>query len=154
MNERERLRAAIVEAVGAVRRGSEDDALVRLNRLGAASNDAARASVSELARANVDMVRGLAGEPADADVMIVLDGADVDEFEPAQRAATRVLLAVANGRPQDADTQLDIVEQAGDRTELGQVFLHTLCWTLDLMDSCEASGGSVPPWLRPAVSGG
>jgi hypothetical protein len=161
MNDQELLRATIAGAVSAVRRGSEDDALVLLGKLGASSTAAARESVCELASANVDMLLGLAGRPAGEDVMVTLDGEDadgksvsIDEFEPAQRAATRVMLALANGHPEDAQAQLDVVSEAGDPMELGQVFVHTLCWTLELLDNCEASGHSVPPWLRPVLAGG
>ncbi|HWC78480.1 MAG TPA: hypothetical protein VG756_00820 [Pseudonocardiaceae bacterium] len=160
-DDRELLRATIAGAVGAVRRGSEDDALVLLGRLGAASDEATRDSVCELAGANVDMLLGLAGQPRGEDVMVTLDGEDadgktvsIDEFEPAQRAATRVMLALANGHPEDASAQLDIVAISGDPMELGQVFVHTLCWTLELLDSCAAGGHDVPSWLRPVLASG
>lgn len=160
MTDRELLRDTIASAVRAVRTGSEDDALMLLRRLAAASDDAARDSVCELARANVAMLLDLAGGKAE-DMVVTLDGEDaegnrvtIDDFEPAQRAATRVMLALANDHPADAQAQLDIVARTGDPLELGQVFVHTLCWTLELLDNVEVNGAAVPAWLRPVLTGG
>lgn len=160
MTDRELLRTTIAGAVRAVRRGSEDEAMVLLRGLSASSDDAARESVCELALANVDMLLELAGVRR-ADMIVTLDEVDVegnkvtiDEFEPAQRVATRVMLALANGHPEDAEAHLDIVAGAGDPLELGQVFVHTLCWTLELLDNAETTGAAVPAWLRPVLTGG
>jgi len=158
MTDRELLRATIAGAVRAVRQGSEDDALLLLGRLASISDGAARESVCELAMANVHMLVDLAGGKDDG-MLVTLDGVDaegnqvaIDEFEPAQRVATRVLLALANDRPRDAEAQLDIVVATGDPLELGQVFVHTLCWTLELLDNAATTGVEVPDWLRPVLA--
>jgi hypothetical protein len=161
MNERELLRIAIAGAVGAVRRGDEDDALVRFGRLAGSSGLALRDSVLELAGANVEMLLTLTEHEADDDDLLVTladedaEGlpASIDDTEPAQRATARVLLALANGHEDDAETQLDIVDAAPDPEETGRVFAHTMSWTLELLDVCVDNGQPVPPWLRPVLSG-
>jgi hypothetical protein len=160
MNERELLRIAIAGAVGAVRRGDEDDALVRFGRLAASTGLTLRDSVLELAEANVEMLLTLTDHESDDDLLVTLADEDVegvptsiDETEPAQRATARVLLALANGHQDDAETQLDIVDAAPDPEETGRVFAHTMSWTLELLDVCVDTGQPVPPWLRPVLSG-
>lgn len=159
MNDREALRSIIAGALSAVRRGSEEDALVLLGKLGTTSGQTARDSVHELATANVEMLFGLVGRPVDAEIMVTLDAEDldgepvsIDDLEPSQRAATRVMLSYANDRPEDAQAHLDIVEASGGAMELGHVFVHTLCWTLELLETCEDSGAAVPGWLKPALA--
>lgn len=159
MNQRELLRTAIAGAVGAVRRGDEDDALVRFGRLAGASGLTLRDSVLELAEANVEMLMTLVDQEADRDALVVLadedtDGqpASIDDAEPAQRATTRVLLALANGHQEDAELQLDIVEAAPDPNETGHVLAHTMSWTLELLDMCTDAGRPVPGWLRPVLT--
>ena len=162
MNERDVLRSAIAGAVGAVRRGDEEDALVRFGRLAGSSGLSLRDSVLELAGANVEMLLTLTGHDADdEDLLVTLADEDssgepttIDETEPAQRATARVLLALANGHQEDAQAQLDIVEAAPDPEETGHVFAHTMSWTLELIDLCADTGQPLPPWLRPALSGG
>lgn len=159
MNQRELLRTAIAGAVGAVRRGDEDDALVRFGRLAGTSGLTLRDSVLELAGANVEMLMTLVDQEADQDALVVLadedtDGqpASIDDAEPAQRATTRVLLALANGHQDDAELQLDIVEAAPDPNETGHVLAHTMSWTLELLDMCTDAGRPVPGWLRPVLT--
>jgi hypothetical protein len=158
MNHRELLRSAIAGAVGAVRRGDEDDAFVRFGRLGGSSGLTLRDSVLELAGANVEMLMTLVDGDPDDDALVVLadedtDGepASIDDAAPAQRATTRVLLALANGHQEDAELQLDIVA-AADPDEMGQVFAHTMSWTLELLDRCTDAGRAVPGWLRPVLT--
>jgi hypothetical protein len=144
-----------------VRRGEADDALVRFGRLAGTSGVTLRDSVLELAGANVEMLVTLAGgEPAE-NLLIRLGDDDaetrtttIDDVEPAQRATARVLLALANGHQEDAETQLDIVASAPDPDETGQVFAHTMSWTLELLQVCADAGRPVPRWLRPVLSGG
>lgn len=159
MNERELLRTALAGAVSAVRRGDEDDALVRFGRLAGTSGVTLRDSVLELAGANVEMLLTLTGHEADDDPLVVLAGEDtegepasIDDTEPAQRATTRVLLALANGHQEDAELQLDIVAAASDPDETGHVLAHTMSWTLELLDMCADTGQPVPGWLRPVLA--
>jgi hypothetical protein len=160
MDERDMLRTAIAGAVGAVRRGDEDDALVRFGRLAGRSGLMLRESVLELAGANVQMLFSLAGREPDETLLFTLTDEEhdtettIDEAEPAQRASARVLLALANGHQEDAEAQLDIVASAGDPDETGHVFAHTMSWTLELLDACVDTGQPVPPWLRPVLTGG
>lgn len=165
MDEREMLRKAIAGAVGAVRRGDEDDALVRFGRLAGRSGLTLRDSVLELAEANVEMLFSLAGREPDESLLFTLSDGDaeaeaeaethtIDDAEPAQRATARVLLALANGHQEDAEAQLDIVAEAGDSDETGHVFAHTMSWTLELIDACVDTGRPLPPWLRPVLTGG
>lgn len=159
MNERELLRTVLAGAVGAVRRGDEDDALVRFGRLAGTSGVTLRDSVLELAGANVEMLLTLTGHEADDDPLVVLAGEDtdgepasIDDTEPAQRATTRVLLALANGHQADAELQLDIVAAASDPDETSHVLAHTMSWTLELLDTCVDTGHPVPGWLRPVLA--
>lgn len=160
MDDRERLRSTIAGAVGAVRRGDDNDALVQFGRLAGASGLTVRDSVWELAGANVEMLLTLTGHVDDGDLLVTLCSEDadgdyvpIDEFEPPQRATARILLALANGHPGDARTQLDIVADAPDPGATGEVFACTLAWTLELLDLCEGSGRPVPPWLEPVLAG-
>jgi hypothetical protein len=157
MVERDGLRAAIVRALGAMRRGDEDDALTVFTNLAASEGSPVRDSVLELGAANVAMLRTLTGydEADDEPVFAFADETSteerglIDEIPPAQRSTARVLLALANGYPADAEIQLDIVEQAPEAGVIGQVFAYMLGWTLELLDLCEATGQQVPRWLRP-----
>lgn len=159
MDDRELLRTAIAGAVGAVRRGDEDDALVRFGRLAGTTGLTLRDSVLELAGANVEMLLTLTGHDRDDDPLVVLAGEDtegvpasIDDIEPAQRATARVLLALANGHEEDAELQLDIVEAAPDPNQSGHVLAHTMSWTLELLDMCADTGSPVPGWLRPVLA--
>lgn len=158
-DDRTLLRTVLAGAVSAVRRGDEDDALVRFGRLAGSSGVTLRDSVLELAGANVEMLLTLTGHDGDDDPLVVLAGEDtdgqpasIDDTEPAQRASTRVLLALANGHQDDAELQLDIVEGASDPDETGQVLAHTMSWTLELLDMCADTGHPVPGWLRPVLA--
>ena len=158
-DDRTLLRTVLAGAVSAVRRGDEDDALVRFGRLAGASGVTLRDSVLELAGANVEMLLTLTGHDGDDDPLVVLAGEDtdgqpasIDDTEPAQRASTRVLLALANGHQDDAELQLDIVAGASDPDETGQVLAHTMSWTLELLDMCADTGHPVPGWLRPVLA--
>jgi ATP phosphoribosyltransferase regulatory subunit HisZ len=159
MDQRELLRTAIAGAVGAVRRGDEDDALVRFGRLAGSTGLTLRDSVLELAEANVEMLMALVDEDTGPEPLVVLaeedadgEAASIDETEPAQRATTRVLLALANGHHEDAEMQLDIVAAAPDPNETGHVLAHTMSWTLELLDMCTDAGRPVPGWLRPVLT--
>lgn len=158
MTDRQLLRAVIVGAVAALRRGDDDGASERFGRLADGGGLALRDSVLELAGANVEMLHSLIGAGADDDLLLTLGDGDgegmpgfIDDVEPAQRASARVLLALANGHRDDAETQLDIVASAADPDETGHVFAHTASWTLELLEACADNGRPVPPWLRPVL---
>lgn len=158
MTDRELLRAAIAGAVGAVRRGDGESALERFGRLAGDSGLTLRDSVLELAGANVEMLHTLAGPDPEQDLLVTLADGDgdglansIDETEPAQRASARVLLALVGGHREDAETLLDIVAAAPDPDETGQVFAHTVSWTLELLEVCADNDRPVPSWLRPVL---
>jgi hypothetical protein len=159
MTDRHALRTEIARAVATVRGGDQEHAVNRLARLTEAEEPVMRESVLELVNANVEMLHASVAGIATDTVEFAVDGQDddgqpvpIDEFEPSQRAATRIMLAVANDRPDDADLQLDIVAASAGPSELGLVFVHTLCWTLELLDICEEIGYDIPDWLRPLAA--
>lgn len=159
MSDRQDLRSVIGAALEAAQDGDEDRTLRQLGRLVGMSDDPLRTAILELARANADMLLALTGD-TDPDLVLGLelvsdDGATVpiDDLEPALRASIRIVLSLANGRPADATTQLDLVTAAGDPAELGLVVVHTLMWTLQLLDACENLGTSAPSWLREVMAG-
>jgi hypothetical protein len=159
MTDQAALRTEIAHAVAAVRGGEQDDAVSRLARLTEAADQVMRTSVLELVGANVEMLHTAVDGTTDIAVQFAVDGEDedgeqvpIDDFEPAQRAATRIMLALANGHPDDAEIQLDIVAAVPGSTEMGLVFVHTLCWTLELIDVCQEVGYDLPDWLRPVVA--
>ncbi|MDT7724553.1 MAG: hypothetical protein QOI21_1129 [Actinomycetota bacterium] len=159
MTDREALRSEIAVAVATVRTGDQEIAVTRLARLTEAEEPVMRESVLELVGANVEMLHASVAGVATDVVEFAVDGQDddgqpvpIDDFEPSQRAATRIMLALANDRPDDAEMQLDIVAAAEGRSELGLVFVHTLCWTLELLDICEEIGYDIPDWLRPLAA--
>ncbi len=160
MKDRDYMRSAIAGAIGALRRGDEDYALVLFGRLAGSAGLPVRQGVLELADANVTMLKTLTGHKSEDDLIFTVDddgptedGASIDDADPAQRSTARILLALANGYPQDADMHLDIVAAAPDRNATGQVFAYMMGWTLELLDLCEDSGHPVPGWLRPVLAG-
>jgi hypothetical protein len=159
MRDRQLLRGAIAEALGAVRRGDEDGALAMFDRLAGSSWNRLRDTILELAEANFDMLLTMTNSRKDDDLVISLSDEEgelrsVDDLEPAQRTATRVLLALAAGHPEDAKTQLEIAADAEDPDVAGQVLAHTVSWTLEMVDSCESTGKDVPKWLTPVLLAG
>jgi hypothetical protein len=159
MTDRQALRNEIARAVATVRGGDQEHAVTRLARLTEAEEPVMRESVLELVAANVEMLHASVADVATDEVEFAVDGQDddgqpvpIDEFEPSQRAATRIMLALANDRPDDAELQLDIVAASAGPSELGLVFVHTLCWTLELLDICEEVGYDIPSWLRPLAA--
>lgn len=156
MRDQDDLRALIADVLDAMRRGDEELTRDRLNRLAEAGLPQLRAANWELASANAGMLRALA-DPLHEDVPVTLelcgadgDAIDIDESDPALRAALRTLLALANHHPADAQLQLDIVA-AQEVDEMALTFLHTAGWTLRLLDllvPVQRTGGAVPGWLR------
>ncbi|MFD8494513.1 hypothetical protein [Amycolatopsis sp. NPDC059657] len=155
----EQLRAMLVGAVAAARRGADQEAVLLCDCLTTGSEQLAREGIRQLAVANVEMLRSLVELPSDGMPLFVIDGEDVDggrisidEFEPAQRAATRVMLAYAHDRPADADLQLDVVASVPGPAEMRLVFVHVLCWTLELLDICGERNQPIPGWLRAVAA--
>jgi hypothetical protein len=158
MKDQDYMRSAIAGAIGALRRGDEDYALVLFGRLAGSAGLPVRQGVLELADANVTMLRSLTGHQPNDDLIFTIDddgptdAGSIDDADPAQRSTARILLALANGYPDDADLHLDIVAAAPDRNATGQVFAYMMGWTLELLDLCEDSGHPVPGWLRPVLA--
>jgi hypothetical protein len=159
MNDRTALQAEIAHTVAAVRGGEQEHAVARLSRLTDAADQVMRESVLELVGANVEMLHSAVDGAENLAVRFAVAGENdeelpvsIDEFEPAQRAATRIMLALASNRREDADIQLDIVGAAPGSSEMGLVFVHTLCWTIELLDVCQEVGSEIPVWLRPVLA--
>jgi len=158
MNDRDYMRSVIAGAICALRRGDEQQALVLFGKLAGAAGLPVRHGVLELAEANVSMLRTLTGHrPGDDLVFTVADDTpgigSIDDADPAQRTTARIVLALANGCPDDAEVQLDITADAPDPSSTGQVFAHMMGWTLELLDLCESEDHPVPGWLEPVVTG-
>lgn len=153
---KQQLRGAIAEALCAVRRGDEQQALYMFDRLAGASWPTLRDTVLELADANFEMLLTVSGNHRDDGLVVTLatdDGiGSVDELEPPQRTATRILLAMAADHPDDASAQLDIAAEADDPEAVGHVLAHTVSWTLDLVTTCQDTGNPVPCWLEPVLT--
>jgi hypothetical protein len=127
------------------------------DRLAGASWTTLRATVLELADANFEMLLTMTDSSRDDDLTISLSDEDgetrsIDDLDPPQRTATRVLLAVAAGHPEDARAQLEIAAGADDPEVAGQVLAHTVSWTLEMVDGCESAGRPVPGWLAPVLT--
>lgn len=141
----------------AVRRGDEDDALVMFEQLAGSSWQTLQDTVLELADANLDMLLTMTGSRRDDDLVITLADEDgntrsIDDLDPTQRTATRVLLALAASRPEDARAQLDIAATAEDPDVPGKILAHTVSWTMEMIETCETAGRPVPKWLRPVLA--
>ncbi len=153
------MRGAIAEALGAVRRGDEDGALAMFDRLAGSSWNTLRDTILELAEASFEMLLTMTDSCRDDDLIISLSDEEgelrsVDDLAPAQRTATRVLLALAAGHEDDARAQLEIAADADEPEVAGHVLAHTVSWTLEMVDSCDASGKDIPNWLTPVLLGG
>jgi hypothetical protein len=157
MKDRQGLRGAIAEALSAVRRGDEGEALDKFARLAGTTWHTLRDTVLELAEANFEMLLTVTGSRRDDDLVITLaddegDPKSIDDLEPSQRTATRILLALAAGRPDDARAQWEIATSSEDPEVPGQVLAHTVSWTMEMIETCEATAQPVPRWLRPVLT--
>lgn len=157
MRDRQTLRGAIAEALLAVRRGDENEALAMFEQLAGSSWQTLRDTVLELADANFQMLLTMTSSRRRDELVISLADEDgtsrsIDELDPTQRTATRILLAVAAGRPEDARTQLEIAARSADPEVSAHVLAHTVAWTLEMIETCEGAGRPVPRWLRPVLA--
>jgi hypothetical protein len=154
----ERRRTELVAAIGALRRGDDDVAVDLFGRLAQRPGRALRDSVLDLAEADTEMLHGMIEPGPGEDLLDVLVGTEgiagppVDELDPAQRSALRVLLACAAGHREDAEAQLDVVERTAGPEGPGHLLAHQLGRTLKLLTACTRAGRPVPAWLRPVAA--
>jgi hypothetical protein len=150
-------RTAIVEAIGALRRGEDDDAVELCALLAGSSGRALRDSVLDLAEADTEMLRGMIDPGPGEDLLDVLVGSEgpagpsVDELEPERRTSLRVLLACVAGHREDAEAQLSVAAD-GDPAATGPLLVHALGRTMKLLSACVRAGRPVPDWLRPVLA--
>ncbi|MDQ3579600.1 MAG: hypothetical protein M3443_18795 [Actinomycetota bacterium] len=111
------------------------------------------AVLRELVEATVSMMSCSAGA-FDADRAYVLDlrdesglPVDVDHLDPPVRALVRALLAESNGRPRDADYQLELAMRDDPRFDPLDVLALALLWTVGSMEWCEEHDAPTPGWL-------
>src|SRR5712671_6137500 len=101
MKDQDYMRSAIAGAIGALRRGDEDYALVLFGRLAGSAGLPVRQGVLELADANVTMLRTLTGHRPEDDLIFTVDddgpiapgdeAGSIDDADPAQRSTARIL---------------------------------------------------------------
>ncbi|SFO91884.1 hypothetical protein SAMN05421810_101393 [Amycolatopsis arida] len=80
-----------------------------------------------------------AAAPVRPEHVFVLDITDehehevgIDEVRPPLRAMLRAVLALLNGRPEDADYHVDLVAEDRDPVAQLEAVVHTLRWTASL----------------------
>ncbi|ONI82820.1 hypothetical protein ALI144C_17250 [Actinosynnema sp. ALI-1.44] len=149
-------RAGARELVTVARQGDTTGVFDVLRKL-TGSDDIAGADtrlvVGQLVSASAQMMLLRVGaQPQDVTYAVDLRDDDefavpIDELEPPLRATVRALLAQLNGRPDEADFQLDLAlcEQTVPTTL--DVVVHSLLWTIGLLEWCEAEAQSPPEWL-------
>ncbi|MGX7828065.1 hypothetical protein ACTG9Q_23545 [Actinokineospora sp. 24-640] len=105
----------------------------------------------ELVSATAAMLLHRGGDRADHSYLLDLHDADgrpvpVDSLNPPVRALVRAVLADINGRPADADAQLDLSvrNNGGDPVS---VLVLALLWTVGSLEWCEAHHAPAPAWL-------
>jgi hypothetical protein len=151
-----RARAGARELVHVARDGNTEgvfDSLRRLTeRQGIVGSDT-RMIVGQLVSASAEMMLMRAGSAAD-DVTYAVDLRDDDEFkvpidelEPSLRATVRALLAELNGLPDEADFQLELALREQSVPTTLDVVVHSLLWTIGLLEWCEAEDKPAPEWL-------
>jgi hypothetical protein len=113
----------------------------------------ARLIVGQLVAAAAQMMLLRVGTPP-TDVTYAVDLRDDDEFmvpidelTPPLRAAVRALLAELNGQPEDAAFQLDLALCQQTVSTTLDVVVHTLLWTIGLLEWCATEGRPAPEWL-------
>lgn len=155
---RDRARAGARELVHVAREGDTSGVFEALRRLtegqGIVGSDT-RMIVGQLVSASAEMMLLRVGAPPE-DVIYALDLRDdeefsvpIDELEPPLRATVRALLAELNGRPEEADFQLDLALRDQTVPTTLDVVVHSLLWTIGLLEWCEAEQQPAPEWLTP-----
>ncbi|MEV4318989.1 hypothetical protein [Actinocrispum sp. NPDC049592] len=147
-----RAQAGARELVQVAREGDTQAVFEVLRRLTEDAVDA-REIVGQLVAASAQMMLLRVGKAPD-DVTYVVDLRDDDEFAvpideltPPLRATVRALLAELNGRPDEAEFQLELAlcEQTVHTTL--DVVVHCLLWTIGLLEWCEDQQRPAPEWL-------
>ncbi|MET0132310.1 MAG: hypothetical protein ABW215_01815 [Kibdelosporangium sp.] len=112
-----------------------------------------RMVVGQLVSASAQMMLLRVDSPPD-DVTYAVDLRDneqfnvpIDDLAPPLRATVRALLAELNGKPAEADFQIDLA--LGEQSMRGKldVVVHLLLWTIGLLEWCEAADMPAPKWL-------
>lgn len=152
----DRARAGARELVHVARDGDTDNVFASLRKLtegqGIVGSDT-RMIVGQLVSASAEMMLLRVGSAPD-DVTYAVDLRDDDEFkvsidelEPPLRATVRALLAELNGRSEEADFQLDLALREQNVPTTLDVVVHSLLWTIGLLEWCEAEDKPAPEWL-------
>ncbi|MCE7004501.1 hypothetical protein LWC34_16905 [Kibdelosporangium philippinense] len=151
-----RARAGARELVHVAREGDTNsvfDALHRLTGDSGVVGVETRLIVGQLVSASAQMMLLRVGKPP-SDVTYAVDLRDDDEFavpidelEPPLRATVRALLAELNGRPEEAGFQLDLALRERSVPTTLDVVVHSLLWTIGLLEWCEEEAQPAPAWL-------
>jgi hypothetical protein len=151
-----RARAGARELVHVARDGDTNgvfDALRRLTGDEGIIGPDTRMIVGQLVSASAQMMLLRVGTPP-PDVTYAVDLRDeeefavpIDELEPPLRATVRALLAELNGRPEEAGFQLDLALREQTVPTTLDVVVHSLLWTIGLLEWCEAEAQPAPSWL-------
>jgi hypothetical protein len=148
----DRARAGARELVRVTRDGDTDSVFEALRRLTEEGVDT-RMIVGQLVAAAAEMMLLRVGDQPD-DVTYAVDlrddeefGVPIDDLAPPLRATVRALLAELNGEPDEADFQLRLALHDHTTTNTLDVVVHSLLWTIGLLEWCETAGRSAPEWL-------
>jgi hypothetical protein len=146
-------RAGVRELVNVARDGDTDSAFHVLRRLTEGSAVDTRMIVGQLVAASAQMMLLRVGtQPNDVTYAVDLRDDDefmvpIDELTPPLRATVRALLAELNGCPGEADFQLELALREQTVTTTLDVVVHSLLWTIGLLEWCEAEDKPAPEWL-------
>ena len=121
---------------------------------GPAEQDRLRAVLRELVSATAAMLRQRDDGAIDSTHVLDLHDANgapvsVDALTPPVRALIRALLAQINGRPADADVQLELSLRPDDGDPV-TVLVLALLWTSSALQWCEDNDAVPPAWLIAA----
>lgn len=149
-------RAGARELVHVARDGDTDrvyDALREITKGRRSDRPDTRMIVGQLVAASAQMML-LRVETHPDEVTYAVDLRDDDEFNvpidelaPPLRATVRALLAELNGRPDEAGFQLDLALREEEVPSRLDVVVHSLLWTIGLLEWCEAEDQPAPEWL-------
>jgi hypothetical protein len=151
----ERARAGARELVYVAKDGDTEriyDVLRRVTGETSGGPDA-RLIVGQLVSAAAEMMLLRVGLPPQ-DVTYAVDLRDdyefmipIDELTPPLRATVRALLAELNGESADAAFQLDLALSEENVSTTLDVVVHSLLWTIELLEWCATEGRPAPEWL-------